>query len=131
MLNIFAIIDICFLENQPKESKEKNRKLPGNAFEKMFGEEKTDDSITLLYVTVGIIKETYKNCKDFSIKENRLNRNFVSHGMNKRKVTKTDCEKMYVLLYNVLSLFQYGLLNWEKVENNQLIQNDLSDRIIE
>lgn len=131
VLNIFAIIDICFLENQPKESKDKNRKLPGNAFGKMFGEEKTDDSNTLLYITVGIIKETYKNGKDFSIEENKLNRNFVSHGMNKRKVTKTDCEKMYVLLYNVLALFQYGLLNWEKSENNQFIQNDLFDENIE
>lgn len=121
VLNLFSIIDACFVDGQPKVENKSKRKLSRSAVNKMFENEDEQNYILIMYAVIGIIKETFKDAKDFSIQEDKLYRNFVSHGMNKRVVSKMDCEKMFILLYNTLSLFDAGLFNWDKFKELQPI----------
>lgn len=120
VLCIYSLIDYSFLKEQPIVE-EKRRPLPNKAIDKMVSE-KEKNALVVTYATVGIIKELYRDGKNFTIEEKPLYRNFISHGMNDIIPQKTDCLKMFVLLYNVCLLFEsdifHSLLKKQKQENN-------------
>ena len=99
-LLLFALIDASFIMRQPKG---KRRKLARGAVAIAIDEDKTKYSI-IAQSTKLIIEKMYKDADDFKI-ENGLNRNMLSHGMNKYNPDKTDCLKLFVLLYNIHFLF--------------------------
>lgn len=57
--------------------------------------------------TLECIKTIYQSPKDFSIQFDCINRDTLVHGMMSRDATKTDCDKIFILLYNLLSLLQF------------------------
>ena len=46
----------------------------------------------------------FANTNDFKTEPPRYNRNFVSHGMSKRKVLRKDCIKLFLILNNLMHL---------------------------
>ena len=44
------------------------------------------------------------NGDDFVKEPDVINRNFVGHGMNRRKVRRKDCIQLFLALYNVVDM---------------------------
>lgn len=112
-LLLFAMIDACFLTAQP---------LPPNV-RRALAEKASKDKIeeidsyqlSCANITLCIIKEVFKNGDDFNpVNDNKLNRNFLSHGMNKYVPTNKDCLKLFVLLYSIYVLFDTNVFKWKK-----------------
>ena len=67
-----------------------------------------------LNALVIVTKNFFDDADDFNPeKEDGLNRNFVSHGMNQYNPTRTDCLKLFVLLYNFYFLIDAKILRWD------------------
>lgn len=112
-LLLFALIDARFLIDQPRPSK-KRRDLACNAVSQVINKTKNYCPIIAL-TTKTIIKQLFLNADDFDYsKEKGLNRNFISHGMNTYNPNKTDCIKLFVLLYNIDLLFNADFFTWNK-----------------
>ena len=110
-LLLFAIIDSCFLIGQTTEGKSK-RDLAGKAVEKSFDEEKSQYVISALATRL-IVEKLFEYAHDFDSQyETGVNRNFLSHGMNKYVPTQTDCLKLFVLLYNIYVSFDTKCFRW-------------------
>lgn len=73
-------------------------------------EEKEGDGLRLLVIylqqvnTIKCFEVLYKDYPGFTNEPKIINRNFVVHGMTKRKITKQDCLKVFLLYYNLLVL---------------------------
>lgn len=119
-LLLFSMIDSIFVNSQKKPDNLKERRaLAKNAVGKVIDKEKSQYSI-IAQATKLIIKDyLFKDPIDFS-NENGLNRNMLSHGMNKYNPNKTDCLKLFVLIYNIYLLFDTVFFTWESgmKENN-------------
>lgn len=114
-LLLFALIDSCFIIGQPK-SGSKNRSLAKNAVSNVVDENKKKYSIVALTTKV-IIEKLFLGANDFDYsREKGLNRNFISHGMNKYNPNKTDCIKLFVLLYNIDLLFNVDFFTWSNFQ---------------
>lgn len=111
-LCLFSIIDSCFIYGQPIE-KEKRRALPRNAVSRSVNIDYFE-FLVIPYSAELIIEKMYANVKDFSIEEDALYRNFISHGMNKYNPDKLDCLKLFTLLYNIYELFDAEVFSWDK-----------------
>lgn len=115
-LLLFALIDSRFIINQPipQKDKKERRKLADKAVSRAIDESKANYSIIALTAKT-IIKQLFLDGDDFNYsREQGLNRNFVSHGMNKYNPDRTDCLKLFVLIYNIYFLFDIGFLTWSK-----------------
>lgn len=110
-LLLFALIDSRFIINQPIPQKGR-RKLADKAVSDAINDNKTKYSIIAHSAKI-IIEKLFENAADFSI-ENGLNRNMLAHGMNKYNPDRTDCLKLFVLIYNIYFLFDIGFLTWSK-----------------
>lgn len=112
-LLLFAMIDACFITFQPTSLKSRRALAERAAKDKI----KKIDSYRLscANTTLCIIKEIFKNADDFAtVNDNKLNRNFLSHGMNKYMPTYKDCLKVFVLLYSTYVLFDTNVFKWKK-----------------
>lgn len=56
----------------------------------------------------------FEQTNDFKKEPPRYNRNFVDHGMSKRKVLRKDCIKLFLILHNLMELIE-----WCHEENEQ------------
>lgn len=56
----------------------------------------------------------FDQTNDFKKEPPRYNRNFVDHGMSKRKVLRKECIKLFLILYNLMELIE-----WCHEENEQ------------
>lgn len=108
-LCLFSLIDYSFIKEQPIIDN-KRRSLPYKAIDNMVSE-KDKNALVTTYITVGIIQKFYQGGDDFTIEEKPLYRNFISHGMNDIIPQKTDCLKLFVLLYNVCLLFESDIFH--------------------
>lgn len=110
-LLLFALIDARFLIDQPKVGNW--RDLAYKAVSKAIDKDMSEYSIIAL-TSKAIIEQLFLNAEDFDhTKEKGLNRNFISHGMNKYNPNKTDCLKLFVLLYNINLLFNIDFFSWD------------------
>jgi len=48
----------------------------------------------------------FEQTNDFEKEPPRYNRNFVDHGMSKRKVLRKDCIKLFLILHNLMELIE-------------------------
>lgn len=115
-LLLFALIDSRFIINQPipQKAKKERRKLADKAVSRAIDESKANYSIIALTAKT-IIKQLFLDGDDFNYsREQGLNRNFVSHGMNKYNPDRTDCLKLFVLIYNINFLFDINFFTWSK-----------------
>lgn len=112
-LLVFAMIDACFITVQPVTGKVQ-RALAGQAVKNKL--EKIDSyRLSCANVAINIIMNLFKRGDDFNpVNENGLNRNFLSHGMNKYTPTYKDCLKLFVLLYSIYVLFDTNIFNLKK-----------------
>ncbi len=97
---LFATIDSIMIRLQ--EYKEKNRRmLPGGYAEKLKNnsDEKSFLRTASYLAMLNAITTIYKNGNDFTNEDaEMINRNFVDHGMNTRKVTQIDCIKLFLII---------------------------------
>ena len=116
-LLIFALIDSCFITQQPQFSN-RRRALAGLSAEKKI---KKLDSIILSCadITLNLVQSIFEQAHDFKPEfETGLKRNFISHGMNSYNPSKTDCLKLFVLLHSVYLMFDSEVFEW-KQESSQ------------
>ena len=109
-LLLFALVDSSFIMQQPQGNQ--RRKLARRAVAIAIDEDKTKYSI-IAQSTKLIIEKMFQDADDFKI-ENGLNRNMLSHGMNKYSPDKTDCLKLFVLLYNIHFLFDVTYYHFQE-----------------
>lgn len=109
-LLLFAIIDSCFIIGQPES--EHRRWLAKKAVEESIDNDKSKIAV-FAYTTKLIIEKLFMPADDFNPSiESDLNRNFLSHGMNKHIPSQNDCLKLFVLLYNVYVSFDGKFFSW-------------------
>lgn len=108
---LFAQIDSILIKLQKIENN-KYRKT-GEKAANILREKVEEDqsqwflSYGIAYATLNAIIKIYENGNDFSNENpDLINRNFVLHGMNVRKVNKTDCIKLFIILNNLLGIIQ-------------------------
>ena len=87
-----------------------NRKTGLKAGERIVAEMSKDDHYGLpglfhlnLLNFEAFISTTFEHADGFNCEPNHLNRNFLQHGMSKRKVLKKDCIKLFIAYRNTLS----------------------------
>lgn len=116
-LLIFAIIDSCFLVGQPvftstKGNKNSKRQLAGAAVNIAIDYDKSKIAV-FAYATKRIIESRFMHGNDFEkSRENGINRNFLSHGMNTHIPNQKDCLQLFVLLYNIYVSFDGKFYSW-------------------
>ncbi|MCL2820039.1 MAG: hypothetical protein FWD38_04320 [Oscillospiraceae bacterium] len=106
-LILCGMIDSLLIRQQPKPMGKNEKRSTG--FGAVRSILKGFDSIeekTLSYLLLGInsvwfLKILFSGTDDFTNKPAVINRNFIAHGMNKTPVRKTDCIKLFLLLYNL------------------------------
>lgn len=109
---IFALIDACFLTRQPIKTGKRRELANGAAKNKID----VPDSLILssAEITLKIVKTLFSNGRDFNLtNEKGLNRNFISHGMNRYNPDNKDCLKLFVLLFNIYLLFDTEVFAWK------------------
>lgn len=101
-LLLFSIIDSMMIRLQDKIDNKHRRDL-ANKMAENLQESITDHkdflSFASLLAMINAVKVLFKPGNDFTNESRELiNRNFVSHGMNARQVTKIDCIKLFVII---------------------------------
>lgn len=124
-LDIFALIDSIYLSNQLISGK--RRMLPHKiAYEAptRFLIDNKEFTLFIVEITTEIVSQLYSDGNNFMNEKPKLNRNFISHGMNQVFFPdKLTCEKLFILLYNLLILFDTG---WLKLDlDNSEDKNEL------
>lgn len=108
---LFSLIDSTFIKEAPRNGK--RRALARNAIK--YEIPKNDYEVIAIIVTRELILQLFQDTEDFKLKYDKsLSRNMVSHGMNKRNPNKTDCLKLFVLLYNTLLMFETGMFEFKQ-----------------
>lgn len=132
-LLIFAIIDSCFLVGQPvptptKENKNPKRQLASSAIKVAIDCNKSKIAV-FAYTVKRIIESRFKYGNDFdSSKENGVNRNFLSHGMNTYIPSQKDCLQLFVLLYNIYVSFDGKFYSWTSNNENAATASNRAGR---
>ena len=60
-----------------------------------------------LFNSLSCLSSVYENSNGFQNEPNKVNRHFMMHGMSNRKITYYDCAKLFLLVYNLVFLFDY------------------------
>lgn len=117
-LILFALIDSRLIKLQPMISNCRQRSTGEKAAQRIkdiLDKEPQNQNKVYAYTEfstlIEIIKLFYKNSNNFQIKDNILNRNLIAHGMLKRKVTKIDCLKLFVILDNLITFIDFFNMN--------------------
>ena len=119
ILILFSIIDAYSINLQ--EINDKKRKL-ANPFSKELLEKSEINELTLvaylrIYMPLQAITVLFANGGNFRDEPNLPNRNYISHGMNKRQVTKIDCVKVLSIISNLADLRDF--INLEELLKNE------------
>lgn len=110
-LLVFGIIEAKLIRLQHKNLDGKRRQVGKSAvesYEKELIERNKDirPSFSWLYFygavngTLGCLETLFTNGNDFVKEPDVINRNFIHHGMNRRKVRRKDCIQLFLALYN-------------------------------
>lgn len=114
-LVLFALIDGLLIERQRDEDRNyRNRRLTGKgASIKLFGHIHSEDyglrsSLALYFFitnnVLACLKTVFEDGNDFMDNPAVINRNYIGHGMSKRKVTQKDCHQLFLLYYNLMQI---------------------------
>lgn len=107
---LFALIDEAFLKAQKIDTcGKKYRSLSNKAAEKFYDENPANHFNFIAVALKTAIVNIFKAGNDFVVSDDDLYRNYISHGMNERKPDKTDCLKLFVILYNVYFAFEHSI----------------------
>jgi len=110
-LLLFAIIDAKLIRNQNPDTKYRpsGRKAAVKLQEQF---EKNSNELMLCLMLHGVnflscLETFFANADNFKSEPVTINRNFVSHGMTKRRVRQRDCIQLFFLLYNLTLFFRF------------------------
>ena len=110
-LLLFSLMDGCVLQAQPPKTKrsEPNRKHGSKGIQVLLKDENNDQLFERISLFVRpylmflhAYESFYKPGDDFKEQPIVINRNFISHGMLAREVTRKDCVQVFLLFYNQL-----------------------------
>lgn len=112
-LILFSIIDSMMIRIQEKQENG-SRMLAGKyakELQKSHNNNKQFLTQASCLATLNAIKIYFSHGNDFTNEpQNISNRNFVSHGMNTRPVTKIDCIKLFLIIDGIFIIMEnYGL----------------------
>lgn len=110
ILMLYSIIDSLIIRLQ--SPKTKGHRQTSETFKKLDTAIKNNGKEYIFYMcrfsaTLVCLKTLYANGNDFKVQPNVPNRNFISHGMLLREVTKTDCIKIFILLQNLCFIIKH------------------------
>lgn len=57
--------------------------------------------------TLSCLTSVYESSNGFLIEPDNVNRHFMMHGMSNRKISYLDCAKLFLLVHNLIFLFNY------------------------
>lgn len=110
-LVLFSLIDAILIKLQkPSSLKGRRRKVGLNAVNEARKRTKDDLNTELLFTAMfymnlfACLEKVFEGGKDFKTQPAVINRNFLDHGMLRRKVTRKDCVQLFLLYYNMLEL---------------------------
>lgn len=109
-LLLFGIIDSQLIITHPKQKSKKHRPSGKKAIDNILCRlEQTEDQQALYHLLqlknlLSCLNALFAHGKDFENEPDILNRNFISHGMNRRPVKKQDCIQLFLALQNLLFL---------------------------
>ena len=116
---IFGLLDFKILSKQQAPAEGKKRRDTGCAgawriIDEYRNETKLHEYVFLLTLFNNNIRSCceafFQNGNDFKNAPTLINRNFICHGMNKTTPTKTDCIKLFLLLYNFSEFLEHYAL---------------------
>ena len=110
ILLLLGVIDAKLIRAQ-KRQKIKRREVCSKAvlkltqkLEEQYNKSSFFYSMLRYYGTIECLNVFFKNGNDFFKEPDVVNRNFVGHGMNRRKIRKKDCIQVFLALYNLTEL---------------------------
>ena len=112
-LLLFSFIDAIILRAQPKKLRNngspQKREIGKSGLKVVLKDideaqsiERTIFLLKIYFCFMYAYEEIYKSGGDFRKQFKIINRNFLSHGMLTRKVTRQDCVQVFLLYYNLL-----------------------------
>ena len=108
VLLLFSIIDGLLIRSQKRGNNRRSVRTARTKLENVISKDKeTLYNVLGAKNTLVCIEQMYKPANDFVKNCECINRDFISHGMITRDITKTDCIKVFLLLYNVLYLLDF------------------------
>lgn len=110
-LLILSMIDGILIKLQPQENKDRTTSSTLKAIKSKYESNQRMDpkffKVLQANTTIECAKKIYKYADNFKLDDICIYRNMISHGMRKTAVEKTDCIKVFLLLYNILQLLHY------------------------
>lgn len=108
-LMLFSIIESIMIRSFPVKNEKGKQKIGGSlakAISKMLKDHCSQYTnpryIFYYYCLLSCLVTFFEYAGDFTLEEKHtINRHYVSHGMNKRKVCKKDCIQLFLVLYNL------------------------------
>lgn len=108
---LFALIDGKIIRYQDKEINRKvgfyGAKKICNKIESEFSSKNAFFSLLNLINITSALEVTFENAKNFKDQPTVVNRNFILHGMLYGRVRRRDAAQLFLLLYNLIELFDF------------------------
>lgn len=108
---LFALIDGKIIRYQDKEINRKvgfyGAKKICNKIESEFSSKNAFFSLLNLINITSALEITFENAKNFKDQPTVVNRNFILHGMLYGRVRRRDEAQLFLLLYNLIELFDF------------------------
>ena len=103
-LLIFSMLDSMLIGKQPETKWRHTGKGGVDYFKEQT---KPSDEQLLLFVlqwanVIACLETVFASGNNFINEPETINRNFISHGMSKRSISKTDCQQLFMLLHNFI-----------------------------
>lgn len=110
---LFSVIDAKLIRLQSQKGG-KNRRQVGNKAVRRLEEkfkEKADTEFFLYHMLyfsglIECLRTFFADGNDFHEEPLVINRNFIDHGMNRRRVRKKDCIQLFLALYNLTEILE-------------------------
>ena len=108
---LFALIDGKIIRFQDKKT---NRKVGLNGAKKICNKIESElysknmffSLLNLINIT-SALEFTFKSAENFKKQPTVVNRNFIHHGMLHGRVRRRDAAQLFLLLYNLIELFDF------------------------
>lgn len=108
---LFALIDGKIIRYQDKETNRKvgfyGAKKICNEIESELSSKNMFFSLLNLINTTSALEVTFANAENFKEQPTVVNRNFIHHGMLHGRVRRRDAAQLFLLLYNLIELFDF------------------------
>lgn len=111
-LILFGLIDAKLIRKQVRNNN-KYRPVGGSAATKLKERFKNENERTIFFIVLrglnlfSCLESIFKDGEDFKKEPPIINRNYVSHGMNRRSVRRRDCIQLFLALYNLTETLDY------------------------